>query len=145
MAALGEYLYFCATKHEESPENVKWHMDGFVISYLVSVLRSETEDTTVKFYACKAIENITAQRTKTGVFLASADLVNVIVELFHSTENEGLKSSAIVAIQHIIFLNHTLIDPVITQFKGVAGITAVLYENSVRVKQALLAILNLKI
>jgi len=48
----------------------------------VKILKTEGEDDLVKYYACKTIENITAQSIETGQSFANPETCNTIVQLY---------------------------------------------------------------
>jgi len=66
------------------------------------------EEETVRFYACKTIENITAQSISAGCNFATLEVATLLLNIYHTTKNEVLKTSAAVSISHICKLNTTL-------------------------------------
>jgi len=70
------------------------------------------EDETVRFYACKTIENITAQSIAAGIHFATLDVGTLLLGIYHTTTNEPLKTSAAVTISHICKLNTTLVPTI---------------------------------
>lgn len=77
------------------------------IMTIVKCLNS-SEDETVRFYACKTIENITAQSISAGCNFATLEVSTLLLNIYHTTKNEHLKVSAAVSISHICKLNTTL-------------------------------------
>ena len=71
---------------------------------IVASLRP-TEDETVRFYACKTLENITAQSNSAGDRFASEEAVYLLLTIFlakpESNTNENMRTSAAVALSHI--------------------------------------------
>ncbi|EAS06928.2 Serine/Threonine kinase domain protein (macronuclear) [Tetrahymena thermophila SB210] len=145
MAALGEYLFYGATQMDEDPTNSCWQIQGFVLQFLIKVLKSENEDELVKYYACKTIENITAQSVETGQQFANPETCLAMAGLYLSSTNEGLKQSAMISLQHMTMLNNSLTDVVLNSLGKVQGIKDILRDGSNRVQQALLTITNLQI
>ena len=60
IAALGEYLFYAATQLDDEQADPVWEISEDAIQMIIKCLRPN-EDETVKFYACKTLENITAQ------------------------------------------------------------------------------------
>jgi len=60
MAALGEYMFYAATQRDDENADPCWELSDDAIQAVQNALKP-TEDDVVKFYACKTIENITAQ------------------------------------------------------------------------------------
>ena len=59
IAALGEYLFYAATQLDDEQADPVWEIPDEAIFTVIRSIRS-SEDETVKFYACKTLENITA-------------------------------------------------------------------------------------
>jgi hypothetical protein len=66
------------------------------------------EDEIVRFYACKTIENITAQSISAGCNFATLEVATLLLGIYHSMKNENFKISSAVSISHICKLNTTL-------------------------------------
>lgn len=79
MAALGEFLFYGATQVDEGQE--AWDLTNSTFNSLMKILKNSNEDELVRFYACKTIENITAQTKSVGVKFAQADVVNALITL----------------------------------------------------------------
>jgi serine/threonine-protein kinase ULK4 len=59
IAALGEYMFYAATQLDDEQADPIWEISDEAINIVVKSL-SLKEDETVRFYACKTLENITA-------------------------------------------------------------------------------------
>ena len=59
IAALGEYMFYAATQLDDEQADSCWEISDEAINMIVISLKN-TEDETVRFYACKTLENITA-------------------------------------------------------------------------------------
>jgi serine/threonine-protein kinase ULK4 len=59
IAALGEYMFYAATQLDDEQCDQCWEISDEAILVIIRSLR-DSEDETVRFYACKTIENITA-------------------------------------------------------------------------------------
>jgi hypothetical protein len=86
-----------------------WEISDDAISVIVRSLR-EQEDETVRFYASKTLENITAQSNSAGDRFASVEAVNYLLHIFLSPAgiNENFRTSAAVALSHICKLQPRL-------------------------------------
>ena len=65
ISALGEYLFYAATQLDDEQADPCWEIPQSAISMVTKVLRT-SEDEVVRFYACKTLENITAQSVLAG-------------------------------------------------------------------------------
>lgn len=65
IASFGEYLFYSATQMDEEQSDSVWKISTSVKNCLVKCLKMNT-DLIVKYYACKTIENITAQSLIAG-------------------------------------------------------------------------------
>ena len=74
---------------------------------VLKALRHE-EDEIVKFFAAKTIENITSQAMSTGVKFANAETLSMLLQVFITTKNEGLKVCAAICLNHISRINVSL-------------------------------------
>lgn len=62
----------------------------------------------MRFYACKTVENITAQSITAGCSFATLKVATLLLNIYHTQTNEVFKVSAAVSISHICKLNTTL-------------------------------------
>jgi hypothetical protein len=69
---------------------------------------NQGEEEIVRFYACKTVENITAQSISAGCHFATLEVGTQLLNIYHTTKNENFKISAAVSISHICKLNTTL-------------------------------------
>lgn len=67
VASLGELLFYAATQLDDdnSESGTIWEIPESAVNILIHCLASN-EDETVRFYACKTLENITAQSISAG-------------------------------------------------------------------------------
>jgi serine/threonine-protein kinase ULK4 len=59
IAALGEYMFYAATQLDDDQADPCWEIKDDAILAIIRSLK-ENEDETVRFYASKTLENITA-------------------------------------------------------------------------------------
>lgn len=141
MAALGEYLFYAATQLDDEQADPVWEITDDAISWIIDLLGDE-KDSFVKFYACKTIENITAQSISAGERFATPEAATSLLHIYLKSENEGFRIVASVALSHISKLNPSLF-PVIFE-----EITPVIFFNTfkdghARTQQAFITMLNL--
>lgn len=74
---------------------------------VIKALRGD-EDEIVKFFASKTIENITSQSITTGVKFANTDVLNLMLQIFTTTKNEGLKVCSSICLNNICRINTSL-------------------------------------
>jgi len=104
-----------------------------MVSLLLKTIQSK-EDEIVIFYACKTIENITAQSINAGTKFASLDFVTALHSIYTTTKNEALKVCAVVCLGHIARLNGSLIWKIIEKF-SVRHICSSFSESNARIQQ----------
>ena len=68
----------------------------------------------MRFYACKTIENITAQSISAGCSFANLDVVTLLFHVYNTVTDEMFRISAAVSISHICKLNTTLFPTIFT-------------------------------
>jgi len=108
IAALGEYMFYAATQLDDDQADACWEIKDDAINAIVRSLK-ESEDETVRFYASKTLENITAQSNSVGDRFATSESVNYLLSLFLSAQttsqyqgiNENLRTSSAVALSHV--------------------------------------------
>lgn len=59
VASLGEFLFYAATQLDDESADPIWEIPQQAIMTIIRCLQA-VEDETVRFYACKTVENITA-------------------------------------------------------------------------------------
>ena len=59
VASLGELLFYAATQLDDEQADPVWEIPEAAVDALIFCL-DDREDDTVRFYACKTVENITA-------------------------------------------------------------------------------------
>jgi serine/threonine-protein kinase ULK4 len=59
IASLGEYLFYAATQLDDDQASKQWHISKEAVGALIQSLKAY-EDEIVRYYACKAVENIAA-------------------------------------------------------------------------------------
>jgi len=81
IAALGEYLFYAATQLDDEQADPVWEIPEEAIAVIVRSLKPGEEEV-VRFYACKTLENITAQSASAGIRFATADTVSALLGIF---------------------------------------------------------------
>lgn len=112
IAALGEYLFYAATQLDDDQVSKVWVISEEAILTLLKCLKPY-EDEIVRFYACKAIENITAQSQSAGHLLATVPTCKCLLEAFLKGGKESYVNTAAVALSHVCKLNPDLFNYVI--------------------------------
>jgi hypothetical protein len=91
------------------------------------------EDDIVRFYACKTVENITAQSISAGCTFATLKVAALLLNIYHTVTLEPFKVSAAVSISHICKLNTTLF-PTIFESLTCANFAAALLDGVARIQ-----------
>jgi len=141
IAAMGEYLFYGATQMDEDNSESTWDISSNLISLLNKIVRSNEEET-VRFYACKTIENITAQSINAGSKFANLDTVTSMFATINTTKNENLKICATVCLNHVARLNPSLITTIIENY-SVRQICLNFTESHPRIQQVLITLVDL--
>lgn len=134
MASLGELLFYAATQlDDESQEGggASWEIPDSAIQILIVCLNNG-EDEIVRFYACKTLENITAQSLSAGCSFATLKVATQLLNIYHTQTNEIFKTSAAVSLSHICKLNTTLF-PTIYESLTPRNFSAALSEGPSRI------------
>jgi hypothetical protein len=100
------------------------------------------EDDIVRFYACKTVENITAQSISAGCTFATLKVAALLLNIYHTVTLEPFKVSAAVSISHICKLNTTLF-PTIFESLTCANFSSALLDGVARIQQAFITMLNI--
>lgn len=137
-ATLGEYLFFVTTQAEgEEEANSSWGISEESLNSLLYAIEISKEDT-VKFYAVKAIENITALTQIARVYFASRDIFLLkLLDLFSKSKNQDLRLSAIYSISHLIRLEPSLFKTFLEK-KNLFEVKKSLEEEQPKIQQAIL-------
>ena len=141
VASLGELLFYAATQLDDEQSDAVWEIPTPAIDQLTLCLNS-TEDETVRFYACKTVENITAQSISAGCSFATLKVATLLLHIYHTQKNEIFKTSAAVSISHICKLNTTLF-PTIFESLTAKNFSNALQDGSPRIQQAFITMLNI--
>lgn len=85
VASLGELLFYAATQLDDdnTESGAIWEIPESAINIIVTCLAS-TEDETVRFYACKTLENITAQSISAGYQFATLKVATQLLNIYHT-------------------------------------------------------------
>ncbi|OMJ73613.1 hypothetical protein SteCoe_27657 [Stentor coeruleus] len=137
MAALGEYLFYAATQMDEM--QVDWEIPNTIFALVIRTSKS-AEDEAVKFYACKTIENICAQSVKAGVKFAVTEVLINMINIYNNSKYESFRTSASVALSHIVRLNPSLV-PVFMEKFSVKSLVTAISEEQPRIQQAILTVI----
>lgn len=113
VASLGELLFYAATQLDDEHADPVWEIPQLAVQVLIQCLDTQ-EDEIVRFYACKTIENITAQSISAGCSFANLDVVTLLFHVYNTVTDEMFKISAAVSISHICKLNTTLFPTIFT-------------------------------
>lgn len=81
IAALGEYMFYAATQLDDEQADQCWEISNEAILTIIRSLRPD-EDETVRFYACKTLENITAQSNSAGDRFAVPESVDFLLRIY---------------------------------------------------------------
>ena len=139
VASLGEFLFYAATQLDDEQADQVWEIPQIAIMQLIKCLASN-EDEVVRFYACKTIENITAQSIQAGCAFATLETATLLLSIYHSTSNEPFKISAAVSISHICKLNTTLF-PTIFESLTCKQFSQAILDGPPRIQQAFITML----
>jgi len=132
IASLGEFLFYAATQLDDENADACWNIDEEAISTVIRALKP-VEDSVVRLYACKTLENITAQSNSAGHKFATLETVKSLLQVFLDPESSDVfKTSAAVALSHIVRLNYHFF-PVVFEQMGPERFCYVLYEGIGRV------------
>jgi len=137
-ATLGEYLFFVTTQAEGEEEvSSSWRISEESLNSLLYAIELARDDT-VKFYAVKAIENITALTQIARVYFTTHDIFLIkLLELFNKSKNQELRLSAIYTISHLVRLEPALFK-VLLEKKNLMDFKKSLEEEQPKNQQAIL-------
>ncbi len=143
VASLGELLFYAATQLDDETQDggASWEIPESAIQILIQCL-NVGEDEIVRFYACKTLENITAQSLTAGCSFATLKVAALLLNIYHTQTNEVFKTSAAVSVSHICKLNTTLF-PTIYESLTPHNFSLALAEGPPRIQQAFLTMLNI--
>jgi len=141
VASLGELLFYAATQLDDEQADPVWEIPEEAVETLTRCL-SDREDEIVRFYACKTVENITAQSITAGCSFATLKVATLLLNIYHTQQNEIFKISAAVSISHICKLNTTLFATIFASL-GPKNFSSGLLEGPPRVQQAFITMINI--
>ena len=136
-AALGEYLFYAATQMDESQN--EWEIPTSIFALVIRTCKS-AEDEAVRFYACKTIENISAQSQRAGSRFSTNEVMSIMLSIYSTSKYESFRCSASVVLSHIIRLNNTLIQSFLDKFP-IKQISSAIGDEQPRIQQSFLTIL----
>lgn len=90
-----------------------WDLTNTNLNTIVKTIKNNNEDELTRFYACKTVENITAQTKVVGSKFAQLEVISALINLLNESKLELLKSSAASALHHIVILNESLLEPIL--------------------------------
>lgn len=131
VASLGEFMFYAATQLDDEQADPVWNLNANAIKSLVKALH-QGEDEIVRFYACKTIENITAQSITAGCNFATLEVATLLLNIYHTQQNDSFRTSAAVSVSHICKLNTTLF-PTIFESITCKQFSMALLEGSQRI------------
>jgi len=126
---------------EENEDSKYWEIDSEAVKTIGKQLSNDCDDIT-RYYAVKTIENITAQSMKAGLLFSKEEFALSLLEIYNTTENEGLKISAAVSISHICKINNSIFMIVFEEMTC-QNYCTLLLEGPQRVQQAFITMLNI--
>jgi serine/threonine protein kinase len=141
IAALGEYLFYAATQLDDDQASDVWKISQDAINAVLLWMKHYEEET-VRFYACKTIENISAQSVSAGHLLATDTTCKLLLDAFLNGGKESYVNTAAVALSHICKLNPNLFSYVV-EYITVEEICSVLVEGQSRLQQSFVTMLNI--
>lgn len=100
---------------------------------MLRALKSD-EDETVKFYAVKTIENITSQAPTTGIKFSNNETLLLLIYIYMTTKNEGLKTSCSICLCNLCRISVSLAQVCIERL-GFKSIIAVFGDGTQRIQQ----------
>jgi len=139
IAALGEYLFYAATQLDDESAGSSWAISPLTVSSVIKCIKPG-EDEIVRFYACKAIENITSQSVTAGYLFSTIESASLLINIFNTTKNEFLRTSAAVALSHICKLNASVFPTFFDIFKF-ENFCNILSDSLARIQQAFITLL----
>lgn len=137
IAALGEYLFYAATQMDDSQS--EWEIPASIFALIIRTTKS-SDDEAVRYYACKTIENISAQSQKAGLRFSTNEVLITMINIYNTTKYECFKTSASVVISHTIRLNSNAISVFLEKFP-IKNISVALSEEQPRIQQSFLTTL----
>lgn len=136
IATLGEYLFFVATQAEGEEVVSNWIVSKESLNTLLYALEVNTDEI-VKFYALKAIENISALTSVAEMYFASDKFLIAIIEVYLTAKLHELRITAAYTMSHLIRLNPKLFEVFISKLNF--SIILVRINNEVpKIQQALI-------
>jgi|TARA_B110001450_G_scaffold226088_1_gene224661 serine/threonine-protein kinase ULK4 len=141
VASLGEFMFYAATQLDDEQADPVWNLAPVAIKSLVKCL-NQGEDEVVRFYACKTIENITAQSISAGCNFATLEVATLLLNIYHTVTMDSFRTSAAVSVSHICKLNTTLF-PTIFESITCKQFSQALLDGSQRIQQAFLTMINI--
>ena len=141
IAALGEYLFYAATQLDDDQASGVWEIPQEAINWLLKCI-NPMEDEIVKFYACKAVENISAQSQSAGYLLATKKTCKCLLEAFLNGGKPSFISTSAVALSNIWKLNPSLFSIVI-EVINLEEFWKIAVQGQSRIQQAFVTMLNI--
>lgn len=112
--ALGEYLFYGATQLDGSEESKTWEIQASHVKALYNVIDTSKDDI-ARFYALKAIENITSQSEIGGLPFCTVDNLQLFIKIYKSNKTPvNMRTSVIVSIVNICFMRQQYIEDVVS-------------------------------
>lgn len=100
-------MFYAATQLDDEQADPVWELSPDAVKAVLNALRP-AEDDVVKFYACKTIENITAQSVIAGEKFATKDCALLLLAIYHAKLSEGFTVVSSVALSHLSKLSPQL-------------------------------------
>jgi hypothetical protein len=136
IATLGEYLFFVTTQAEGEEESNVWKISDESLNTLLYAI--DSKDETVRFYAIKAIENITALTQIAKIyFTRNEKFLEKILDVFNKIKNQDLRMSSIYTISHLVRLEPKLLIALLDRMT-LSELKKSIEDETPKVQQALL-------
>mmetsp|Transcript_19792 Transcript_19792/g.36474 ORF Transcript_19792/g.36474 Transcript_19792/m.36474 type:complete len:1210 (+) Transcript_19792:2977-6606(+) len=134
MSALGEIMFYSATKMEDS--DPLWTIDAELVKKVIACA-VPSEDSLVQLFAVKTIENITAQSKACGTMFACKEVVSYLIQYL---DQPKLRLTAGISLSHIIRINSEIV-PFFIQKITPPTFCMILSDGDSRLQQAFMTIL----
>lgn len=146
VAALGEYLFYGSDQIDGTPENQIWEIPIQVVTVLIRILKTPSEDEVVLHYTIKTIENIVCKSKPGGAGekFCFPEFVKVALKIYKSTKHQGIRNSAIVCLSSVCLLAPRYVKEVVESLE-IKNIFTQVSDSEKKSQQALMNLVNIYI
>ena len=124
-------MFYAATQLDDDSNSHSWSISKDACTALLTSLKSY-EDETVRYYACKAVENIAAQSSSAGHLLANSATCKLLLDVFLNGEKESFANTGAIALGHLVKINPSLFDYILDIITS-TDLCRILTESNARV------------